>query len=133
MESQREVPLVLVIDDNPDDLAITSALLRHFGLRVVEASDGVAGLTQARAQPVNLAIVDLAMPGISGMDVGAAIRADPDLADLPLIGVSVHVEYAQLARRAGFDAVIAKPLDPHDFMRTVRGLLDSDETELTQP
>jgi CheY-like chemotaxis protein len=127
MERQQEPPLVLVIDDNPDDLTITSALLRHFGLAVIEADDGVAGLLAARSQPIDLAIVDMAMPGISGMDVGAAIRSDPQLAHLPLIGISAHVEYTELARRAGFDAVIAKPLIPEDFMRIVRSVLNPDE------
>jgi CheY-like chemotaxis protein len=116
-------PLVLVVDDNRDDRQIISTFLRYFGYVVLDVPDGVQALKLARDWRPAVAVIDLAMPGLSGTDLAAAFRADPALAGTPLLAVSAHHEYRSLAERSGFDVFLEKPCDPKELEETIRRLI----------
>jgi PAS domain S-box-containing protein len=111
----RPIPptTLLVADDNHDAADSLALLLRADGHTVLLAYDGPSALALAREHRPAVALLDLGMPGISGYDVGAAMRADPALRDTIVIALSGYGQMADRERSAavGFDAHLLKPAD----------------------
>ena len=110
----REDRRLLYVEDNPSNVE----LLRHvIGLRTGNvlqvATDGLSGFEMAVADPPALAIVDIDLPGIDGLELCRRLRADPRTTTLPLIGLSANAMDSDVerARAAGFDVYLTKPLD----------------------
>jgi len=120
-------PVVLVVEDNPDNLRTARALLGD-RCRVIEATDGKAGVEQARSERPDLILMDIALPIMDGFAALAAIRADEALRDTPVIAVTASAMKGNreeiLAR--GFDGYISKPI-AHDVLeKTMRKFLDEE-------
>jgi CheY-like chemotaxis protein len=92
---------VLAIDDDPQSLDLINATLSDEGIQVVCAHGGVDGLRTARSRAFDLIVCDLLMPDLDGFDVIAALHADPDTCEIPVVVVSAHtltaVEKARLS------------------------------------
>ncbi|MBI5164422.1 MAG: response regulator [Magnetospirillum sp.] len=108
---------VLVVDDDTTNIEVFSHQLTRWGAEVGTAGNAVAGLTQVRnalaaGQPYAVAILDQQMPGMSGMDLAAILRADPALASIRLILTpsSPDAALAEAAGRLAIDAVLPKPV-----------------------
>jgi CheY-like chemotaxis protein len=121
---------VLVADDDADILRFVELNLRLEGLRVVTARDGEDALAKAFEVRPDLVLLDMKMPVVDGYDVCARLRADPDLADVPVIMLTANFisADAEAARHAGADALVVKPFDPADLIRKVKALLESGRT-----
>jgi len=87
-----ERPLVLVADDDEDIVALVSAVLSRAGFDVIQASDGARALELVRTKRFRLAVLDVSMPELDGMEVLRFVRADPDLANLPVILLSARAQ-----------------------------------------
>jgi DNA-binding response OmpR family regulator len=115
--------LILVIEDEPGIVDFLERGLRAHGFEVVSALDGVAGTNVARAQPVDLVVLDLMLPGRSGFDVLAELRADKP--GLPVIILTARSEVQQ--RVAGLDAgavdYLTKPFALSELAARVRAQL----------
>jgi two-component system CheB/CheR fusion protein len=111
---------VLMVDDEPDTLETFAALLRFEGATVSLASDAARALEMAQAQPFDLLVSDLAMPGMDGYALIAAVRAQG--LDLPAIAVSGmgRASDRQRALAAGFADMASKPVD----IETLLALID---------
>src|SRR5262249_21655738 len=83
-ERMADRPYVLVADDDPLMIKSLQIILRGTGLRVVAVSDGVAALEQMRREKPGVALLDVMMPRLDGLDVCRTVRADPELRDLKL-------------------------------------------------
>lgn len=105
-------PLALVVDDEPINRLLVADMLSDHGLTCDEAEDGPSGLAKVRAGHYSLVFLDLSMPGMDGMSVCKAIKAEPALAGTFLVAYTAHAfdEQQQEYRRAGFDAVLTKPV-----------------------
>jgi two-component system cell cycle response regulator len=116
---------VLVIEDNPINLELVTYLLRAWGHEAVTATDGEAGIALARAEPPDLVVCDIQMPGIDGYEVARLLRADAHLHDVPLVAVTAYamVGDGDKALAAGFDLHIPKPIEPEGFMAALSRLL----------
>jgi signal transduction histidine kinase len=114
---------VLVIDDNRDAADSTQLLLSTLGAEARVAYEGSAGLAAIKAWRPDLVLLDLGMPGMDGYDLARLIRADADLADLPLVALTGWGQRHDLRRtqEAGFDHHLVKPADP----QALKGVLDS--------
>ncbi|HET7292941.1 MAG TPA: hybrid sensor histidine kinase/response regulator, partial [Vicinamibacteria bacterium] len=101
---------VLIVEDNADARAVLKLLLEGAGHEVHEASDGPSGLEAARRLDVDVALVDLGLPGLDGYEVARQVRAVGR--PLRLIAVSGYSsdEHRAKAGAAGFDAFLAKPV-----------------------
>jgi CheY-like chemotaxis protein len=110
---------VLVVDDNVDAADTLAHLLRLEGFDVRKAYDGTSGLALAREFLPEVAFVDLNMPGMSGLELGAALRAEQQLALLRIVALTGMGQKTDLdaTRAAGFDAHLTKPASVEDVRR----------------
>src|SRR6476661_4079415 len=79
---------ILVVDDNDANLRLINAVLKTRGYDLMEARSGEAALETLAARHPSLVLMDVQMPGLSGIDVARTIRSQPALADLPLIAIT---------------------------------------------
>jgi hypothetical protein len=110
---------VLVIDDNAEARDLVRRLLEDEGFAVVEATGGEAGLALARARRPDAITLDVLMPGMDGWAVLTALKADPDLAGIPVIMVSV-MDDRHLGFALGASEYVTKPID-RDQLRRILG------------
>lgn len=112
--------LILVCDDVEDNRVVFQAVLEHAGYAVLMAESGAEALEQARAFTPSLILLDLMMPGLSGWETIARLKADPVTSEIPVVAVSASVEakLAELAH-AGFCARVAKPVLPRHLLDAV--------------
>lgn len=114
MTDDRTPATVLVVDDDALNRRLLGRGVEHLGHRVTSAADGAGALEMLRRGDVDLVLLDLVLPGIDGFEVLTAMRADPDLADVPVIVISSIDESEQMARSIALGAVdhLGKPFDP---------------------
>ena len=117
---------IVVIEDNLINLELFVELLEMAGLRVVGAELPDQGIRSVRELQPRLVLLDIAMPGMSGVELAEILRADPATAAIPLVVVSAHVQRSgqQRPELAVFDGHIAKPISVGNFAHAVKGLLD---------
>jgi PAS domain S-box-containing protein len=118
---------VLVVDDRPVNREILLVLLKSWGLRPAEATDGPGALqmlAQAKAaqDPFALAILDAQMPGMDGESLGRAIKADPNLQDTRLVMCTSlgQLGSAQHREANGFVATLAKPVRRQELREVLK-------------
>jgi signal transduction histidine kinase/CheY-like chemotaxis protein len=112
---------VLVADDNRDAAESLAEVLRMEGHEVLLAFDGEAALAAWRAHRPGVSLLDIGMPGLSGNDVAAAIRASEGGGDAILVAITGWGQERDraAARQAGFDFHFTKPVNPRDVLRVV--------------
>jgi signal transduction histidine kinase/CheY-like chemotaxis protein len=103
---------VLVIDDRWENLSVISNLLQPLGFEVYEADNGLKGWEQARELKPDVLITDLAMPGLSGLELMKRLRQSPELQGVVAIASSAHVFEVDQQRsfEAGANAFLPKPV-----------------------
>lgn len=115
---------ILIADDSAYARGILAFLLRHRGYEVLECEDGERALARARSERPDLVILDAMMPGRSGFEVCAALRADPDLRGLPVVLLTaMGPEAADLGARAGADECVLKPFRVQDLLSRIEACL----------
>ena len=116
---------ILVVDDHEDNVELLRARLEARGYRVEAASDGMQALERVFADPPDLVLLDVMMPGLSGIDVCRALRARPESADLPVILLTARSQEAdvQAGFRAGADDYMTKPFSPRELVSRIDALL----------
>jgi DNA-binding response OmpR family regulator len=118
-------PLVLVADDDEDILLLVTTRLKRDGFEIVQASDGDQALAVARERRPALAVLDIGMPGLDGVEVLEQIRADDDLRAMKVLLLTAKAQESDVRRGfdAGADAYVKKPFSPADLSARVRELL----------
>ena len=108
------MPTILVVDDEPSIRGFLRAVLEGRGDRLLEAADGVSALQMAQRERPDLILLDIALPGLSGMEVCRRLRANPATAESPVLLLSGFVQARERreAAKAGAQGVIAKPFSP---------------------
>ena len=116
---------ILVVDDTPANVKLLVDVLSARGYAVVSAADGEQALAAIAAQPPDLVLLDIMMPGLSGYDVCRRIRADPATALLPVVlCTSLDPKQERLnGIEAGADDFIAKPINQQELFARVKSLL----------
>jgi len=119
------VTLVLVADDDADIRDLVAFKLEQAGLEVVAAEDGQAALEQARARRPRLAVLDVSMPGLSGIDVCRMLRSDPATAGMLIIMLTARVQAPDVEGgfNAGADDYVTKPFSPRELVLRIQALL----------
>lgn len=116
---------VLVVEDNPANMKLTSLFLHSFGHSVLAAIDAETGLQLARRKRPDLILMDIQLPGMDGLTATAALKHDPETQSIPIIAVSALAMKAdeERSRDAGCDAYIVKPLRYKELYRVMERLL----------
>ncbi len=121
-----EIPLILVVDDDPLLQRATVRLLNQAGYNTVQADDGETGLQAAHDQKPDLALLDVNLPGMSGVEVCRQIKAAPALSDCFVVLLSA-ARIDPLSQVTGLDGgadgYIARPVSNEELLARVRGLL----------
>ena len=126
MASNVDKPLqgvrVLVVDDNPDQLDILRGLLTHAGAHVTVAHAAQEAFDSFQADPPDVVVSDLAMPGVTGYSLIRRIRASRAGRTVPVIAITAFYEdeHREKALAAGFSAWLAKPASDRVITAIVR-------------
>ncbi|WUI03768.1 fused response regulator/phosphatase [Spirillospora sp. NBC_00431] len=116
----------LVVDDNDTKRYIIGSWLRRAGHTVVEAGSAAETWVRLTEQTVDLVVLDVRLPDMSGIEVCERIKAAPDTRSLPVIHISaqaVNVADRTAGLRRGADAYMVDPIDPGEFLATVEAVL----------
>ena len=116
---------ILIADDDLDIRELVEFKLLSLGHDVEVVADGQAALAACRARRPDLAVLDVMMPGVSGLDAIRTIRADPALADLPVILLTARAQESDVETGfdSGADDYITKPFSPRELAARVEALL----------
>ena len=117
--------VVLVADDDADIRDLVAFKLEQAGLDVVAVVDGQAALELARARQPMLAVLDVSMPGLSGIDVCRMLRAEPATAGMLIIMLTARVQEQDVEGgfSAGADDYVTKPFSPRELVSRIQALL----------
>ena len=126
-DSLPRMKTILIVEDNEDNRLIYSQYLTHAGYRVVEAANGAEGLEAARRDPPDIILMDISMPVMDGLTATRHLKADPELAAIPVVALTAHAMPTdeQLAREAGCDGYVSKPVMPKDVRAEVERWIGS--------
>jgi two-component system alkaline phosphatase synthesis response regulator PhoP len=116
---------ILLVDDEPDILDFLRYNLQKEGFQVFTAGDGVEGLRKAEEVRPHLAILDIMMPKMDGVELCRQLRIRPELANILIVFLTARDEdYSQIAALdVGGDDYITKPIRPRVFMSRINALL----------
>lgn len=124
-----QVREVLLIEDDPHVARFVAATLRLEGYAVRGAASGTAGLEAARASAPRAILLDLMLPGMSGMDVLRALKADPGTAHVPVLifTASATSDEELEARALGAVEYLRKPISAGDLAAAIHRALEESE------
>jgi two-component system, OmpR family, alkaline phosphatase synthesis response regulator PhoP len=111
---------ILAVDDEPNIRRLIQVHLSRAGYQVAAAGDGAEALAQVRSRPPDLIILDVMMPGLTGLQVLEALKDDPETAAIPVIMLTAKGDddHIRQASRTGADVYMTKPFNPEE-LRTV--------------
>jgi two-component system cell cycle response regulator DivK len=114
-------PKILVIEDNEQNLYLTTFILEAHGYEVVPARDGRAGIELARQVKPVLILLDIQLPEMDGYAVAQELKDCPELDDVPIVAVTSYAMVGDRERilAAGCTGYIEKPIDPETFLDQV--------------
>jgi DNA-binding response OmpR family regulator len=116
---------ILVVDDDENIVTVVRANLERAGYKVTSAADGTRALNSIAADPPDLLILDIMMPGMSGFEVARALRSDVATRDIPIIMLTARSSDTDIADawHVGIDTYLAKPFAPAELMAFVSRFL----------
>jgi DNA-binding response OmpR family regulator len=119
-------PTILIADDDPQILTMLGIRLAKKGYTILEASDGLQTLSQAREHHPDLVLLDVMMPGKNGWEVAKELRADDDLKNIGIVMLTAIGEKVNelTSPLYGADAYVDKPFDFNDLEKKIKAILD---------
>ncbi|GAB2588118.1 hypothetical protein Aab01nite_49200 [Paractinoplanes abujensis] len=117
--------VVLVADDDADIRDLVAFKLEQAGFEVIAVEDGQTAIEQARSRQPTLAVLDVSMPGLSGIDVCRMLRADQATAGILIIMLTARVQEQDVEGgfSAGADDYVTKPFSPRELVSRIQALL----------
>ena len=117
---------ILVIEDNALNMKLVVTLLRLSQFEIIEANDAEDGLKLAHIHRPNLILMDIQLPGMSGLQATQVIKKDAELKDVPVVALTSYVMEGDKDKiiNAGCDGYIPKPIDTRHFLETISAYID---------
>ncbi len=117
---------VLIVEDNELNMKLFRDLLQIHGYATIEARTGPEALERLTDHRPDLILMDIQLPEVSGLEVTQKIKADPELADIPVIAVTAFAMKGdeERIRQGGCEDYIAKPISVVSFLEKVKRYLD---------
>ncbi len=121
--------LILIVEDNDKNLKLVRDVLQVKGYATIEAGSAEDGIQLARERNPDLILMDIHLPGMSGIEALKVLRADVATAAIPVIAVTASVmqQDRKQITEAGFDAYVGKPINLKEFLDAVRAALERKE------
>ncbi|MBU0492811.1 MAG: response regulator transcription factor [Chloroflexi bacterium] len=125
------MPQILVVDDEPKIASVVCDYLKRDGFQVLEARDGLAALAAARQHAPDLIVLDLMLPGMSGLEVCRTLRRE---SNVPIIMLTARAEETDklVGLGLGADDYVVKPFSPRELVARVHAVLRRARGELTR-
>jgi CheY-like chemotaxis protein len=125
--TRAALPRCLVVDDSVSVRRATEAFLRDLGCEVEGAGDGLEALARLRRRVPDLALIDLEMPRMNGVELVRAMRAEPALHRVPVIMITsrASAKHRRVALDAGVDVFLTKPYGEDELAGEVRRCLEA--------
>jgi DNA-binding response OmpR family regulator len=119
-------PTILIADDDPQILTMLGIRLAKKGYTIIEASDGLQTLKQARENHPDLVLLDVMMPGKNGWEVAKELRSDDELKNIGIVMLTAIGEKVNelTSPLYGADAYVDKPFDFNDLEKKIKTILD---------
>ncbi len=117
---------ILYVEDNSANLELVKQILSQFAhIEILSTPDGKIGLDLAKAHIPDLILLDINLPGISGLEVLKFLRSFEETKDIPVIAISANAMESDIQRalQEGFDAYITKPIRVKDFLKRLEPYL----------
>ncbi len=122
--SNPRVHRILVVDDDPEIVAMLSTRLTKRGYKITTAADGIRALEVARAEAPDLMLLDVMMPGRSGWEVARMLKEDPKTAPIKIVMVTaIGALVNEITSALYADARVDKPFEFDALERVITGLL----------
>jgi CheY-like chemotaxis protein len=104
---------ILIVEDDPTDRKLMSAVLKSSGHRVLEKATAEQAFEEIKARHPEVILLDLKLPGMDGLALARRLKQDPDTQHIPIVGITAAREKfsKEEALKAGCDAYIVKPVD----------------------
>ncbi|MDE1150792.1 MAG: MHYT domain-containing protein [Azospirillaceae bacterium] len=118
---------MLYVEDNPSNIQLMRDLMETVpGTKLLVAADPVTGLDLAMGHHPDVIVLDINLPGMSGFDVLARLRASPETRDIPVLALSANALPREIERglRAGFRRYLTKPLNVQEFMEALADAME---------
>lgn len=119
--------LILIVEDNEKNMKLVRDVLQVKGYATLEAGTAEQAIAIAAERKPDLILMDIQLPGMSGIQALSVLRADPATGRIPVIAVTASVmqQDRKQITDAGFDAYLGKPLDLKEFLKTVARVLEA--------
>ena len=121
----KDKPVILVVDDQLQNIELLEAHLVTQGYEIIPAESGEEALEKLSGNHVDLVLLDVKMPGMSGFEVLAKLRADKKTGRIPVVMITAYKESEERVKalKSGCDDFIFKPFDKHELLARVKSLL----------
>jgi hypothetical protein len=122
---------ILAVEDNAENIMVLKEVLNIYTGKLVVAETGEEAISLALSIKPDLILMDIHLPGITGLEATKIIKANPDTASIPVLAVTARAMHGEKENfiKAGCDDYIAKPYAPDELIKTVRTWLTSRETD----
>ena len=122
---------ILVIEDNASNMKLMRTILEINLYKVIEAETAETGIDISRRYRPKLILMDITLPGMSGIDATCILKKDPLTKDIPVIAVTANAtaDTEKQAMQAGCEDFIPKPLDVKHLLKSIDRTLENDPTE----
>src|SRR5215471_11234862 len=123
----RRGAVVLVVEDSEEAYELLSDLLADADFEVIGAQNGIDAVDTAVKLLPDLIVMDLSLPLMGGCEATRLLKSDARTREIPIIALTGHHNYAEMARQAGCDAFFTKPCPPERLLAAIDRFLDIEE------
>jgi two-component system, cell cycle response regulator DivK len=119
---------ILIVEDNELNMKLFNDLLEAHGYKTVQTRSGVEALDLARQHKPDLILMDIQLPGVSGLEVTKKIKEDEELRHIPVIAITAFAMKGDEEKilQGGCESYLSKPISIVKFLETVRNHLHED-------
>lgn len=117
---------ILYIEDNPQNMRLVRKMLRVGGYDMIEATDGISGVSLAQSERPDLILMDINLPDIDGLEATGRLKATPNVAHIPIIALTANAMHGDRDRflGAGCDGYLAKPVTKNELLNLITYFLE---------